>query len=155
MAFLWGCVAAYFEPIHFIAYLTVLLFTMDWITGVTKSVMVTKTFKLKSKKWRWSFVKAFVYLGLMFLTFLVSREMGISDEQSREVTKILMWCVIYVEGLSVVENLRYFWPNDKFLKFLHYMLSVEFLKFIPWLSRFFKEQEQEVTENDCKNNKTE
>jgi phage-related holin len=141
LVFLAGCIAAYFEPVKTLACLVVLLFSIDFLTGVAKSVKVTKTFRLKSKKWRWSFVKAAVYLAVMLLTFAVCEMLGLSVETGISAARVEAWCIVYIEGLSIVENLRVLFPNDKFLMFLHYLLSVEFLKYVPMLNSFLKEKD--------------
>jgi phage-related holin len=142
--FLAGCIAAYFEPIKALVYLTILLFVIDFLTGVAKSVKITKTFALKSKKLRWSFVKMFVYLAVMALTFAVCEMLGLSVENGISVVKVEAWCIVYIEGLSIVENLIVLFPNDKFLMFLHYLLSVEFLKYVPMLNSFLKEKDEKT-----------
>jgi hypothetical protein len=68
--------------------------------------------------------------------------MQLSPETALSVAKIEVWAIIYTEGKSIVENLLVIYPKDKFLMFLHYLLSVEFLKFIPVFSRFLKEKEE-------------
>jgi phage-related holin len=141
LVFFVGCIAAYFEPIKPLACLVVLLFCIDFLTGVAKSVKVTKTFRLKSKKWRWSFVKAAVYLAVMLLTFAVCEMLGLSVETGISAVRVEAWCIVYIEGLSIVENLRVLFPTDKFLMFLHYLLSVEFLKYVPMLNSFLKEKD--------------
>ncbi|MDR0667632.1 MAG: phage holin family protein [Prevotellaceae bacterium] len=139
--FLAGCVAAYFEPIRALLALVLALFVVDFITGILKSRKVYGRWTLHSKRLRWSFVKMFVYMAVMGLTFYVCEAMGLSDATSLATVKIEVWGLVYIEGLSIVENLQTLWPDDKFLQFLHYLLSVEFLKWIPALSRFFKEKE--------------
>jgi phage-related holin len=141
--FVASCVAAYLEPVKLQACLVVLLFVIDFLTGVAKSVKITKTFALKSKKLRWSFVKMAVYLVVMALTYVVCRMEGLSVETCISAVKVEAWCVVYIEGLSIVENLIALFPNDKFLMFLHYLLSVEFLKYVPMLNSFLKEKDVE------------
>jgi phage-related holin len=138
-----GCVMAYFEPIRALLMLVVILFICDFVTGVLKSHKTTHSWKLKSKKLRWSFVKMFIYLLIMSLTFAICEMMQLSKETALSVVKVEVWCIIYVEGLSIIENLLIIFPRDRFLKFMHYLLSVEFLKFIPVLSKFLKEEEKE------------
>lgn len=139
--FLAGCAAAYLEPIKLLIILVILLFCLDFVTGVWKSVKVNRSWKIKSKRLRWSFVKMFVYLALIAFSFMICEFMRLSPETAISVSKIEVWAIIYVEGLSIVENLLVIFPGDKFLRFLHYLLSVEFLKFIPVFSRFLKEEE--------------
>jgi hypothetical protein len=141
LLFIGGCVAAYFEPVQEILILVTGLFAVDFITGVLKSHKVNGTWALKSKKLRWSFVKMFVYLAIMALTFVVCEMMQLSVDSGLSVVKIEVWCIVYIEGLSIIENLLVLFSGDKFLKFLHYLLSVEFLKYVPVLSNFLKEKE--------------
>ncbi|MDR0602762.1 MAG: phage holin family protein [Bacteroidales bacterium] len=135
-------VGAYFEPINALLILVAALFIFDFITGVLKSVKLTGTLSLKSKKLRWSFVKMFVYMTVMAITFYVCEAMKLSKDTSISVVKIEVWMIVYIEGLSIVENLKTIFKDDKFLNFLHYMLSVEFLKYIPFVSKFLKENEE-------------
>jgi hypothetical protein len=148
--FLVGCVTAYFEPIKLLIFLVVLLFCLDFVTGVWKSVKINRAWKMKSKRLRWSFVKMFVYLSIVAFSFLICEFMRLSSETSISVSKVEVWAIVYVEGLSVVENLLVIYPNDKFLKFLHYLLSVEFLKFIPVFGKFLKETDEQEQENQNK-----
>ena len=147
IVFIAGCLSVYFEPVKFLLLLVTILFILDFITGVLKSRKVNKTWTLKSKKLRWSFVKMLVYMGVMALTFAVCEMMSLSVDIALSVVKIEVWCIVYVEGLSIIENLLVLFPGDKFLKFLHYLLSVEFLKYIPALSNFLKEKEENDENN--------
>ncbi|MDR2764123.1 MAG: phage holin family protein [Tannerella sp.] len=143
LLFLAGCVAACFEPIGFLMRLVAVLFLADFVSGVLKSRKKCGHWSFKSGKLRWSFVKMFVYMCVMALTFYVCEGMQVTEETTLSVVKIEVWCIVYVEGLSIVENLRVLFPHDKFLQFIHYLLSVEFLKYIPLLNDFLKEKDGE------------
>jgi hypothetical protein len=80
-------------------------------------------------------------MAVMALTFYVCEAMQLDIETAISVVKIEVWCVIYIEGLSIVENLLVLFPEDKFLKFIHYLLAIEFLKYVPFVSNFLKEKE--------------
>lgn len=141
--FIAGCFATYFEPIAALLVLIATLFVLDFITGVLKQVKLTGKLLLKSRKIRWSFVKMFVYMAVMALTFYVCEAMQLGIETTISVVKIEVWCVIYIEGLSIVENLLVLFPEDKFLRFIHYLLAIEFLKYVPFVSNFLKEKDNE------------
>jgi hypothetical protein len=136
-----GCIAACFEPIGFLLRLVFVLFLVDFVSGFIKSRKNCGRWTFQSRKLRWSFVKMFVYMAVMALTFYVCEAMQLSRETALSAVKVEVWCVVYIEGLSIVENLRVLFPNDRFLKFIHYLLSVEFLKYIPLLNGFLKEKE--------------
>jgi phage-related holin len=143
LLFVSGCFSAYFDPLGFLLQLVLILFVLDFVTGVLKSRKVNKSWALKSKRLRWSFVKMFVYMCVMAITFYVCEAMQLDKDTALSVVKIEAWCIVYVEGLSIVENLLVLFPADKFLKFIHYLLSVEFLKYVPVLSNFLKEKDAE------------
>jgi hypothetical protein len=138
-------IASYFEPINGLVALVLVLFTVDFITGFIKSIKVTRKVSVKSKKLRWSVVKMFVYLSVIALTFLICEIMSIGIDATLAAVKIEVWCIIYIEGLSIVENLKVIFPEDKFLGFLHYLLAIEFLKYVPALANFLKDKEDETT----------
>jgi phage-related holin len=142
LIFLAGCVGAYFEPIRLLVVLVVMLFCLDFATGVWKSVKINRSWEIKSKRLRWSFVKMVVYLSLIALSFVTCGFMQLRVDTAISVAKIEVWAIVYVEGLSIVENLLVIYPKDKFLRFLHYLLSVEFLKFIPIFGKFLKEEDK-------------
>jgi phage-related holin len=139
LLFVAGCVSAYFEPVGFLLQLVLTLFVVDFITGVIKSRKLCGVWRLKSKRLRWSFVKMFVYMCVMALTFYVCEAMQLSPDMALSVVKVEAWCIVYIEGLSIVENLLVVFPKDRFLRFMRYLLSVEFLKYVPVLNGFLKE----------------
>jgi phage-related holin len=136
-----GCLAACFEPVGFLLRLVAVLFFVDFLSGILKSRKRCGCWTLRSKRLRWSFVKMFVYMCVMSLTFYVCEAMQLARETALAAVKIQVWCIVYIEGLSIVENLHILFPNDKFLAFIHYLLSVEFLKYIPVLNNFLKEKD--------------
>jgi phage-related holin len=137
-----GCALTYIEPIGFLLHLVLTLFVSDFVTGVLKSRKLSGSWRLRSKRLRWSFVKMFTYMSVMALTFYVCDVMRLRSA-GVSVVKTEVWCIVYIEGLSIVENLLAVFPRDRFLKFLHYLLSVEFLKYIPVLNNFLKEKEED------------
>jgi phage-related holin len=141
LVFAFGCTAACFEPIGFLLKLVLVLFAADFVTGIVKSRKRCGRWTLHSKKLRWSFVKMAVYMCVMALTFYVCESMQLDSDTSLSVVKVEVWCIVYIEGLSIVENLLVIFPRDRFLKFMHYLLSVEFLKYIPLLNNFLKEKD--------------
>jgi phage-related holin len=140
-----GCVLTYFEPINFLMLLVVVLFGLDFVTGVLKSRKIRGRWTLQSKKLRWSFVKMFVYMFVIACTFFITEMMQLSEVTGITAAKVEVWCVVYIEGISIVENLLVLFPGDKFLRFIHFLLSVEFLKYVPVLSNFLKEKEEDET----------
>ena len=141
LLFVAGCVSAYFEPPGFLLRPVAVLFVADFVSGVIKSRKSCGRRTFQSKKLRRSFVKMFIYMCVMALTFYVCEAMRLAGDTALAIVKIEVWCIVYIEGLSIVENPPVLFPHDRFLKFIHYLLSVEYLKYIPLLNHFLKEKE--------------
>jgi phage-related holin len=134
--FVGGSVLAYFEPLNAVMILVITLFVLDFVTGIVKSLCTGQA--IKSGKLKWSLYKLLVYLGTMTLTFFICESMGLSKELGVSVVNIEAWFIVYIEGLSIIENLQRIRDNS-FLQFIHYLLAVEFLKRFAALSNFMKE----------------
>jgi phage-related holin len=135
--FVGGSILAYFEPLNAVMILVTTLFVLDFVTGVAKSLYAGQA--IKSGKLKWSLYKLLVYLGIMTLTFFICESMGLSKGTGVSVVNIEAWFVVYIEGLSIIENLQRIRDNS-FLQFIHYLLAVEFLKKFAVLSNFIKEK---------------
>jgi phage-related holin len=131
---------AYFEPLNAVLTLVMVLFVLDFITGIAKSVRLGEA--IKSAKLKWSLYKLIVYLGTMALTFFICESMGLSKDTCISVVNVEAWFVVYIEGLSIIENLQKI-KDNRFLQFIHYLLAVEFLKKFSILSDFMKQKEKE------------
>lgn len=139
--------------------LALFLVVVDFVTGVTASKHEGATVKIKSKKMRWSFAKLLVYAGAVAFTLVVgvglhAIEIIMNPEMSTTDTlRMTLYCVrveayfiCWIETVSIIENLRRKFPDIRFLKILHYIVAVEFIKRIPKLEKALKETD---TKNIC------
>lgn len=130
----------------------------DFFTGIFASKKAKERKKRKqieSSKLRWSAAKYAIYvffvLGTLIAGILIHAIYCFND--GLEITTksyILNWTltfliaqmifITWIEAISIVENLRLVYPDDKFLKGLHYVLLVDFGKLIPHFSKFLKEE---------------
>ncbi|MDR1551865.1 MAG: phage holin family protein [Prevotellaceae bacterium] len=140
LLFIGGSIAAYFEPLQAVMLLVTMLFMLDFATGIAKAVRLGTP--IKSSKLKWSLYKLLVYLGTMTLTFFICESMRLSKDTSVSVVNVEAWFVVYIEGLSIIENLQKIRDN-RFLQFIHYLLAVEFLKRFRILADFMKQEEKD------------
>lgn len=141
-----GAIIAYNHELIGIGVLFIFFFVSDFFTGFFASLKQGKGFQ--SSKARWSFAKAFCYFG----TFAVIVFLGITLKKMdlfMNVLNVAVWSATWFECISNLENLLILFPNNRFLKFMHYILAVEWVKKIPGLSDFLKE---EKTKDKEKNN---
>lgn len=124
----------------------------DYLTGIAASIYEGK--KIVSKRMRWSFAKLVVYIvsivGTLCTGILLHLiEQFIEPETTRSgvliftltCVKFEAYIIAWVETVSNVENVRRIFTKNLFLKYVHWILSVEIVKKIPKLSEFLKEKE--------------
>ncbi|GBU07954.1 hypothetical protein AwDysgo_12850 [Bacteroidales bacterium] len=139
-----GAVLAYSHELLGIAVLFIFFFISDFITGFLASMKQGKGFQ--SSKARWGFAKAFCYLG----TFAVIVLLGLSLKKVDTFMSILnvaVWSATWFECVSNLENILILFPENRFLKFMHYILAVEWVNKIPGLSDFLKEEKTKGNKN--------
>ncbi len=130
--------------------LSLLLVVLDFCTGIMASLCEGKS--ISSKRIRWSFAKTVVYAASLVLTLAIGVSLHMIEGFSTEPTKTTLaitltivkfeaYVIAYIEVLSNIENLRRIFPNNLFLKYIHWILSVEIIKKIPKFSEFLKERE--------------
>lgn len=138
--------------------LVVFFMVGDFLAGIfasRKAKERKKRKQIESSKLRWSAAKyaiyVFAFIGTLVAGILIHTVYCFNE--GIEVTSksyILSWTlsflmgqmifITWIEAISIVENLRLVYPDDKFLKGLHYVLLVDFGKLIPHFSKFLKEE---------------
>jgi phage-related holin len=150
-AFTTGGVVVCFEPAAFAVWLIACLMAADIFSGITASFREGES--LKSSKARWGVVKAVSYIAIVLLVYFVCDRMGVEKSTSLMVIKAVMWYLIYVEGLSISENLLRIEPGNRFFQGIHYFFSFKMLKLIPYLSDFMKEDKDKTKRDDKQDSK--
>ena len=116
-------------------------FTLDFVTGCMASFC--KGEEIVSYKLRWSFVKTACYLGTFSLTLFI----GVCFQKLDVVfpfLKIELYAATYIECLSILENLLTIYPQNLYLKWLHYMLSAKWVKWIVGMKKMMKEHKTTI-----------
>ena len=132
-----GALVSYANELIGIFTLFCFFFLLDFFTGLFASWRTGQ--KFTSAKARWSFAKSFCYLG----TFAVLIFIGITINQLPALIsalKVVVWAAIWFEACSNTENIEKIFPENRFIRFLHYVLAVEWVSKIPFMSNFLKEE---------------
>lgn len=155
-------VAVYTQNVDAVIFSLVLAFVLvgiDFLTGVSASLWVDGV-GIKSKRLRWSFVKTLVYTLVMLSTLGIGVFLHLIDDfisptpHRSDILTATLVCVKYeayvaawVEVVSILENLLRMFPDNRFLKYIHYIVAVEFVKKIPKLTEVLKDKTEKKTTN--------
>lgn len=132
-----GALAVHVGTFIGIAVLFLVIFVIDFITGCVASFIKGK--QIESYRLRWSFVKTFCYFG----TFVFTAITGVcvnNVDTFIEILKLQVYVALWIECVSITENLIKIFPGIIFIEYLHYMLSTVWVKKISGLMNFFKEK---------------
>ncbi len=132
-----GVIAAYNHQLMGVGILFIFFFVADFFTGFLASMKQGKRFQ--SSKARWSFAKSLCYLGSFAAIVFIGACLD-NFSLFMKFLNVAVFTATWMESVSNLENLTILFPHNRFLKFLHYILAVEFVKKIPRLSDFLKEE---------------
>ena len=132
-----GAITAYMSDIIGIVILFLILFIADFVTGCVASFLTGN--KIESYRLRWSFVKTFCYFG----TFVFTVISGLCLNKLPffiNIMKLEVYVALWIEAVSITENLIKIFPRVIFLEYIHFMISTEWVKKISGLANFLKEK---------------
>lgn len=116
----------YFLPVKDLMHALLFAFISSFILGVIAGIRVQNE-SLDTKKAKSAVVEVVVYLVALASLFIIGDKMD-SDEFIHETISTITWGLIYIYITNCTKNLRRLMPDSKGIKYLHYVLSFEFLK---------------------------
>lgn len=150
-AFVFGFVNSvlfYFMPIKSLVGLLFILFIVSYLIGVLhsirnqfESISKTKTFK--------AVTEFTVYTLLIAGFFVIGNEMK-ANTMMLNFIEIITWGLIYIYTTNIFKNLNRLMPYARGIRWIYYVLNLEFIKKIPILADFEKQEK----ENEKRNNRS-
>jgi len=138
-------VAAYLSPIQGEIKSLLLLFLLNFFFGYLAGML--------AKKEKFSFKKAFACIKEATIFFLlVCALYYIGDHKGNsagalQCISFITYAIVYFYSLNILKNCKEILHDEsaayKVVAFLYYLISVEFIKHIPFLSMYLKGVEQD------------
>ena len=92
------------------------------------------------KAWR-CIVEATIFFALVSFIYFIGEHKG-NPEGALQCVSFITYSVFYFYGVNILRNIKEILPNTsngyKVVAFLHYVLSVEFIKNIPYLTNYLQ-----------------
>lgn len=141
-----GCVisvvVAYFAPIESIFLGVAWVFVVNFVFGLLNGIVV-KNEIFSFRKAFSCFVEAMVLYVLMATIFLVGDRIGNQSGAMQCITAVV-YALIYFYAVNILRNIKGLFPGNKTIRFLYWILSIEFVKEIPfigdYLAKFNREE---------------
>lgn len=136
----------YFLPIRDMMYAILLVFLANFLCGYLAGMIVQHE-KFNIKKSLWALAEVAFYIIFLILLFILGRLVN-QEGWLMESVRVATYAWIGFYSINILKNLKRGFPNSKPISFLYYMLSLEFLKALPYVKRF---EEQQKKEEETKN----
>ena len=141
LAFIFS-ILAYFEPIKSFLTVMVICYVANLFFGISESV-IRQGKELDIKKFTRSVVEVLIYLAIVLLIFMITKEMEEYD-YAKTIVKGFVMLVIYAYMVNILKNAKSLYPKSQPLAIAYEVLSIKFIeKFMPWARDFLKKDRDE------------
>lgn len=136
IALVWAWLLSFLYPLSGEISGLILLFVFNFIAGLIADILINDSKFQFSKAWK-CISEATMFVLLIAGIFAIGKLKNV-EESSLKGVSFVTYAVIYFYGINILRNLRSLFKEEsaayKVLNFIHYALSAEFIKIIPYLS---------------------
>lgn len=133
-------VAAYLNPISGEIKSLLAVFVINFLFGLLTALLINKESFSFKKAWRCIW-EATVFFALVCFIYFIGEHKG-NPAGALQCVSFITYSVFYFYGVNILRNIKELLPNSsngyKVVAFLHYVVSVEFIKNIPGLTNYLK-----------------
>lgn len=133
----------YFSPLRNIVFVIFFVFLLNCLFGLVAGVGVEGE-KFNLKKFFRCILETLVFYVIVLSIYLVGEKMG-NEQGALQCISGVVYAVIYFYAVNILRNMHTIFPENRWVKFLFYVLSFEVIKKIPYLQQF-QERKDEVDE---------
>lgn len=137
----------YFMPIARLVEILFLLFVVSYVLGVIHSIRYDLEDISKTKTFR--AVAEFMIYSLLIAGFFVIGERMEAEGAMLVIIETITWGLIYIYTNNIFKNLSRLFPYAKGIRWVYFVLNLEFIKRFPSIAEFNKkENENKGTESN-------
>lgn len=142
-------ILAYLKPISGDLQSLIALFAINFIVGLMNGLLVRgESFSYK-KAWQ-CINEAVMFLMLICFAYFITERVENQTEGIR-IISFFVWSIIYFYVVNIIRNLKGLFKGHALayntLSFIYYIISVEFVKRLPELKDYLKDNKKEQKEN--------
>lgn len=129
-----AAIGAYFSPIQSIFFGVLWIFFLNFVFGLINGIVVNgEAFSLR--KAFTCLVEAMVLFLLMASIFFIGDRIG-NKAGAMQCISAIVYALIYFYAVNILKNIKGLFPANRLIKFIYYVVSIEFVKKIPYLQDF-------------------
>lgn len=140
-------ILAYLSPIGNTMMVMSVAFFINFMIGLITSIAIQRESWSTRKAFRF-ILEAFYITGVISFTFSIGERLG-SKGVILELIKVISYYVIWFYSQNIAKNFARILPDSSICRFLHYAISLEFVKKLPMISQFNKYDKKHYLNNNC------
>jgi len=131
-----SAILAFMQPVENAIYLLLFLFLVNLVTGIFHDIIINRD-RFHFKKFIWACVEFLIYVGIVCGIYIIGHFQGDKNE-AQYIIKVISYLFIYAYSTNILKNLLLIRPESIVLKFLYFIISLAFVKKIPYWAEFLK-----------------
>lgn len=133
-----AALAAYFSPIYGMVLSATVIFILRFIVGYLTSKRVDNE-DFSFKKAFNCVIEATVFYVLISCTFFIGDHMNNQNGALQSISMIT-YALLYFFSVNVTGNLKRLFQESQWIAFIHYVISIEFIKNVSFIDTFLKQK---------------
>lgn len=131
---LFAVVISYIAPIYDYVIIIAYIFLINFIIGLIEDIIVKhKTFKCK--KFYFCLCEMLVFYLLVGSVYFIGNKFH-NKAMALQCISAIVSIVTYFYSLNILTNIKSLLPNNRAISFIHYIVSFEIVKKIPYFKEF-------------------
>ena len=139
----------YFTPIHGLIVGLTIAFFVSFAFGILAGVLKQNE-AVNLKKASRAFTELATYFVIIAALFIIGDKME-DGGWVADILSAITWGMIYFYVANWTKNMKRLFPSSRGIRFLNFVLGLEFLKRVPYLKDFVEQEDKE--KEDQKNEK--
>ena len=149
-----SALGSFFTPITDYMIAILMLLGVNFLSGWIED-------ELHGKGWKWkkafkTFYECFVMVATGACLFVIGHYMH-KDASAIQCLSVIYFAAIWFYSVNILNNWKKILPKDttlhRFVSFLHFVVSLQFVEKVPYLKAFLLQEAKEKETNKQKNNK--
>jgi len=136
-----SAIIAFLQPVGNTIYLLLFLFIANLLVGTFHDIVINIS-RFKFRKFIWACGEFLIYVGIVCAIYIIGFFQN-DKMEAQYIIKVISYLFIYAYSTNILKNLLLMRPDNLVFKFLYYVFSLAFVKRIPYLSEFLKQNEND------------
>lgn len=134
---IFSALAAYLSPISSVLFSILYVFFLNFLFGYLSGLVKGESFALRKA---FTAVKeACIFFLIVASVYIIGERMG-DDNAALQAITTITYAITYFYAVNIFKNLNKLFPKSRGISFLYYVLSMEFIKKIPFMESFVKQE---------------